>query len=419
MATAQQQLPAEARSRFALLVATVVIAVVAAVVRNVGWHPSAESAEAMTRAPALGMPGAPPSSAEGLRHRIADMENRLRERPHDTGEAVLLADALLRQGRVTGDGRPAARAAGMLEAALEAHPGSYDVLRMLGGIYLSQHRFRDALEVGRRARDLQPHDAWNYGVVADALIELGEYDGAFETIDTMTAMRPNAAAYARVSYARELRGDLDGSVEAMQMAANAAGSRDPEAQAWYASQLGELYLRTGKVDDADREFRRAAFVFPDYSIAIVGTGKVKAARGERAGAREIYLEQMKRSPTLDLAARLGDIYAQDGNLVQAERYFQLAEDLAGPAIAQTEATLARFLADHDRQLPKAVQIAEAVSAARRDIFTEDALAWAYFKTGRLREALAASQRAVRTGTRDAEILRHAAEIRRAYERIRP
>lgn len=75
-----------------------------------------------------------------------------------------------------------------------------------------------------------------------------------------------------------------------------------------------------------------------------------------------------------------------------------------------------FLAEHDRRQPEAVRIAEAVSTARRDIFTEDALAWAYFKTGRLKEAFAASQRALRTGTRDAQILRHAADIRRAYER---
>ena len=60
-------------------------------------------------APAVGMPGAPPTSAEGLRQRISEMENRLQERPHDTGAAVLLADALLRQARVTGDRQAAGR----------------------------------------------------------------------------------------------------------------------------------------------------------------------------------------------------------------------------------------------------------------------------------------------------------------------
>jgi tetratricopeptide (TPR) repeat protein len=413
METAQYPSAASARSRLALVVGTIAIAVFAAVVRDVGWHRSIESADAISVAPAIGMPGAPPSSTEGLRERITDMENRLRERPHDGGAAVLLAEALLRQGRVTGDGRPAARASEVLKAALKDNPSAYDPLRMLGAIYLSQHKFRDALEIGRRARDLRPHDAWNSGVMADALIELGEYDQAFEATDTMAGMRPNAAAYSRVSYARELRGDLDGALEAMQMAASATTSRDPEAQAWYASQLGELYLRIGKLDDADLEFRRASFVFPEYLIAMVGMGKVKAARGDHASALAIYLQQLKRSPSLDLAARLGDLYLREGNSAQAEHYFQLAEDLAGPAIAQTESNLALFLAEHDRRLADAVHIAEAVSRVRHDIFTENALAWAYFKTGRLKEALAASERALRTGTRDPQILRHVSEIQRA------
>ena len=293
------------------------------------------------------------------------------------------------------------------------NPGFYDALRMLGAIHLSQHRFREALQFGRRARDLRPSDAWNYGIIADALIELGEYDQAFEAIDTMVAMRPSAAAYARVAYARELRGDLEGALRAMQMAAEATTPHDPEAQAWYSSQVGELYLQMGKTDDAEHEYHRATAIFPNYPSAIVGQGKVKAARGDREGALALYLDQLKRTPTLDLAARIGDLYAQAGDSAQAEHYYQLAEDVAGPALAQTEAHLALFLADRDRKLSDAVKIAEAVATTRHDLFTEDALAWAYYKAGRLEEARVASQRALRTGTRDATILSHAAQIRRA------
>src|SRR5262249_55080635 len=169
----------------------------------------------------------------------------------------------------------------------------------------------------------------------------------------------------------------------------------------------------GTLDESDRAFRRAAFVFPNYPPAVVGQGKVKVARGDRAGALALYLDQMKRTPTLDLAARIGDLYAEAGNREESERYYQLAEDLAGPPIAQTEANLALFLADHDRKPDEAVKIAEAVAATRQDIFTEDALAWAYFKVGRLDEAVAASARALRTGSRDGGVLSRAAKIRAA------
>jgi tetratricopeptide (TPR) repeat protein len=166
-------------------------------------------------------------------------------------------------------------------------------------------------------------------------------------------------------------------------------------------------------------YRRAGFLFPNYPHAIVGEAKVKAARGDRAGALAVYLDQLKRTPTLDLAARIGDLYRERGDAAESERYYQLAEDLAGPGLAQTEANLALFLAEHDRKLTEAVTIAERVARARHDIFTEDSLAWAYYKVGRIDEALTASERALRTGTRDPRIVSHAAQIRAAsLRRIR-
>jgi tetratricopeptide (TPR) repeat protein len=75
--------------------------------------------------------------------------------------------------------------------------------------------------------------------------------------------------------------------------------------------------------------------------------------------------------------------------------------------------LARFLAERDRNLETAVTLAEEAAAERRDIFTEDALAWAYFKVGRIDDARKASERAMRTGTSDRRILYHAAAISKA------
>ena len=83
------------------------------------------------------------------------------------------------------DGRPANRAGVVLTTVLKENPGQYDALRLLGAIELSQHRFREALEVGQRARDQRPGDAWNYGVIGDALVELGDYERAFQAFDTM------------------------------------------------------------------------------------------------------------------------------------------------------------------------------------------------------------------------------------------
>jgi tetratricopeptide (TPR) repeat protein len=396
------------------IAAAVLVGIGAAVVPHLVSLGTRETAvPSGSMAPAIGMPGAPPTSADGLRQRISEMESRLRDHPGDPAASLLLADALLRQARAATDGRAANRAGEVLGAVLKTEPGQYDALRLLGAVHLSRHRFKDALAVGRQARDYRPDDAWNYGVIGDALIELGEYDQAFAAFNTMVSMRPSADAYARVSYARELQGDLPGALKIMRLAENATTAHDLEAKAWYAAHTGELLLRMSELEDAEREYRRAAFLYPDYPHAMIGLGKVRVARGDRDGALEIFLAQMKRTPTLDLAARIGDIFAQRANRGEAERYYQLAEDLAGPASAQTEVNLALFLAERDRKLPEAMQIAEAVAATRRDIFTEDAVAWALYKNGRVEEAFTASQRALRTGTNDGRILEHAAAIRAA------
>jgi tetratricopeptide (TPR) repeat protein len=396
-------------SKVWLVAAAVVVGCVAAAIPSLVSRASSRRVVRSVRMePAVGMPGAPPTSIEGLQQRITEMERRLREQPGDAAASVLLADALLRQQRATVDGRAANRAASILEDALKRDPGQYDALRLLGAVRLSRHQFRDALDIGRRARDARPDDAWNYGVIGDALLELGEYDDAYDAFDRMAALRPNADAYARISYARELRGDIAGALTVMQMAANATPAHDVEAKAWYVAHVGELYLQLGKPDDAEREFRHATFFFPDYPHATIGLAKLKVARGDRVGAREDFLAQFKRTPTLDLAARIGDLYRAEGDAGQAERYYQLAEELAGPAIAQTEPAFAIFLAERDRKLPEALRIAESVSAIRHDIFTDDALGWALYKAGRIPEACAAAKRALRTGSGDPRIREHAA-----------
>ena len=106
-----------------------------------------------------------------------------------------------------------------------------------------------------------------------------------------------------------------------------------------------------------------------------------------------------------------DAVRDSGEVSAAEHYYKLAEDLAGPAAVQTESNLALFLAEHNRRLPEALRIAQAVASVRHDIFTEDTLAWALFKHGRTADALAASNRALRTGSLDERILKHAEAIR--------
>ncbi len=375
------------------------------------WRDVRQSRTTSTRAPQLGTREAG-TGREDLSKRIVDLRASVAARPENVGLAVTLADALVRQTRITGNAGLALEAEAALRRALIADPGNYDANRELGSLLLSQHRFREAIAVGEKNRDARPYDPLNYGVIGDGHLELGEYEQAFDAFDKMMALRPSAAAYARVAYARELQGNLTGAVESMKLAADATPPDDPEALAWHHAQVGDLYLRLGKPHEAEAEYIVSSHAFPGHPFAMMGYARLLASRGEKSSALAMLQELARTAPTPDLAARTGDLLEQLGRHDESQRQYALAE--AGWRVDAPEPkNLARFLAEHDRKIPEAVAIAEKAATERHDIFTEDALAWAYFKAGRVAAAREAIAQALRTGTKDADILAHAKAIKGA------
>jgi tetratricopeptide (TPR) repeat protein len=363
-------------------------------------------------APLLGTPGAPSTSRDDLARTVASMQARLATNPFDGPAAVTLADALLRQTRVAGNGGLAATAEQSLLKVLSRDTEFYDARRMLASVYLSQHRFRDAQREAERCLAVHENDAWVQGVLGDAHLELGNYPEAFRAFDRMNARKPNAASYARASYARELQGDLDSAVRYMQMAREATGASDPESIAWHHAQLGHLYLEIGRLTDARREYAHADFTFPGHPFASEGLARVAAASGDHAAALEIVKTRLAAAPAPADFALAGDLLQALGRSDEAEQNYRLAE--TGWRSDVPEPTrLARFLAERGRRLDEAVQVAQATWTTRKDIFSADALAWAYFQTGRVDKARAAIAEATRTGTRDRIIRYHEAAIARA------
>ena len=318
------------------------------------------------------------TSRTALDARIAAMRARVAADPGDGEAAVRLADALMRAARVHSDASLPLEAERALRATLQ-HGADYAAQRMLAAVYLSQHRFREGLEVALKAQADYPQDAWNYAVAGDALLELGRYDEAFDMFDKAIAMRPDAGAYARIAYAKELRGDLRGALEVMRMAAEATAAQDVEAQAWVRTQLALLSLQVGRLDDAERDLRRAEFLFPGHPYVLNGRIRLAIERGQYRDAFEMVL----RAPeTPEALALRGDLQSRLGNAVGAEASFVESERLEREGWQSEQpqpGALARFLAERDRRIEDAVVLAERAAAERDDIHTMDALAWSYLQ----------------------------------------
>ena len=362
----------------------------------------------------LGAPAAPGTSRELLERTRSEMEARLQAQPNDTAAAVRLADALLRLARVTNNGGLAVKAERALVKALAADPERYEAHRMLAAVLLSQHRFRDAIREAERCQQMRQNDAFTWGVVGDARLELGEYDEAFAAFERMSTIRPDSASYARIAYARELQGDMPGALRLLKMALEATSPNDAEAIAWHHAQIGALHFAEGRLSDAAREFAHADYSFPGHPFAVEGRARVMAAQGRPADALKALDPLLSGAPSASALVLSADVLRALGRREDASRQDALAEAV-WRSDAPEPARLALLLAGSGdaAKIDGAVRVAQAEFSRRRDIFTADALAWAFFKAGRLSDAVEASASAMRTGSVDRGLRERARAIAHA------
>jgi tetratricopeptide (TPR) repeat protein len=81
--------------------------------------------------------------------------------------------------------------------------------------------------------------------------------------------------------------------------------------------------------------------------------------------------------------------------------------------------LALFYADHEIKLHESLELARRELEVRRDVYTQDVLAWSLYKNGKLKEASATMDKALSAGTRDAILYFHAGLIHRDLGDVDP
>jgi tetratricopeptide (TPR) repeat protein len=387
------------------------LAMAGALVAGVYLHGRGGSSAATVRPPMhLGTPL--DTGPQALRSERQQLQAFVDANPAHVGAAARLAEVAQREARVTGNSGVVIDAETALRRALEVR-STYEGERVLAALLLSRHRFGEAAQIATRLSALEPRDAWLQGVLGDAALEQGDYEKAFAAFDTMSRLHPDASAYARVAYARELQGDLSGALQAMSMASSSTSPHDIEAQAWHAVQVAALHHQLGHASQARLETGRALHTFPEYPPALAMRATIQAAAGDLAAAAESLQAAVAAAPTAGWYAQLGDVQAARGQRLAAERAYARA-DAAWTTEMPEPREHALFLAMHGRDLTRAVTLAAQATRGSRDILSCEAHAWAAFRTGDLETARRRIDDALRTGSRLRRLRYHAAAI---YDRL--
>lgn len=343
-----------------------------------------------------------------------ELERVVRADPDDARSLVLLGYAYQQRWRETADASNLPRSEAALRRAARLDPTDALAVTGLGSLALIRHDFRTALQIGRRAQRVAPSSARTYGLVGDALLELGRYEEAFRAFERMVALRPSVASYARIAYARELLGDLPGARAAMQLAADAAsGQREPAA--WASVELAKLDLRAGRLARAEGELRLALELLPGYVFAQEQLARLEARRGNLHRALRLARRAADAVPLPQFVAFLADLEERMGDRGAARRQVETVRAIDRILAAngvRTDVESAVFDADHRIRTATLVARARAARAARPSILGDDALAWALARTGHCEEARSWSDRSLRLGTRDPLAYFHRAEIER-------
>jgi tetratricopeptide (TPR) repeat protein len=342
---------------------------------------------------------------------VSDLQAAIAADPTDTHAYGLLGDAYYQRARETGDPAYYSRAERAYNTALDADPTDPVATIGAGTLALARHDFERGLRLGHQAHALAPDLVRPYAVIADAQIELGRYAAAEQSLQRFVDLKPTLAAYSRVSYFRELHGDLDGAAQAMRLAVSAGGGA-PENLAYVDSLLGKLEIDRGQYADARHAYREALAAVPGFLAARAGLARIDAADGRLEAAIDRYRAIVDEMPLPEYVTGLGEAEIAAGHRQAADRDLGLIgveARLLRAAGVNVDVEMALYEADHVSPA-RAVALGRSAWQRAPSVRSADAYAWALQSAGHEARAERFSAEAMRLGSRDPQFLYHAGVI---------
>lgn len=342
---------------------------------------------------------------------IASLQQRLEAVPTDQVSWATLGLAYVQQAKVTVDPTYYPKADGALARSLEIDAAdNFLAYAGLSALASARHDFRAAETYARQGLDINDFSPILWGALSDAQLQLGQYDDAFDSVQRMVDLRPDATSLSRASYTWELRGDIDRARSLMQRALDDAPTAADRAFALV--HLAGIDFDQGNPSAALDGYNQALAASPDDVAALAGKARAEAALGQIDTAIDHYDQVVARAPEPGYVveyARLLESVGRTDDAAAQYAVFDATQALFAANGVEPDATAT--LADAERgDVDAALADAQRGIDSRPFLDMYDAQAWALHHAGRDDEALAAIDRALVLGTRNALFHYHAGMI---------
>lgn len=330
--------------------------------------------------------------------------------PRDGSAHARLAAALLS----TADGPAATGTLGEtqqeIELALKYDARNLEAERDQCLLYLKRHQFRKALETATEANRKIPDDVLFYGLMADADMELGDYQAAEAATQWMLNLRPgNTPALLHTARLREIYGDLEGAEQMLEEALTQTAPFQSRERASDAVHMAHLAYLRGDLDAAWQWAERSLQWSPGFGDALTEEAAIELMRKNAEHAVSLLADRYAKTGDPRYLFRKAQALEAAGRGAPAAEAFQQFE-AAALKVRQNEDNANRelvlYYVDVAHKPQEALRIAQAEAAVRHDVMTMDAYAWALFAAGNVSEARRQIGQVVAVGTREPEILRH-------------
>ena len=348
---------------------------------------------------------------------IAGLLQGVKNDPQSALSYGQLATAYLMRYAETGDLQSALNAEQAARRSLQIRTKRNDVsLLALAKSLVAQHRFSDALPFAQQLLKRNPKDSSAQLFLAEIYFERGDYSKAEEIWNSRDSSGVSPYSKAFESRLQWLHGEPDKSLQAIKAALEQAENEQatsPEALAWFYNKTGERYESVGKSVEAEQCYHNALKSFPRDFRSLSGLARLCLVRGEWEQTLKWAQDSATIVPAPEALGMIGDAQYYLGNRAAANKYYALIDSISRLAKSKGDTydrQRSLFLADHDRHLVEALEMAQSEMKVRHDIYAYDTLAWTLFKAGRFVEAQKAAQSALAYGTKDNKLLYHASQI---------